>query len=370
MYYSVSGAGAADARLMRVCFSKDEWKRIRRAENARNRRLSFAFLLLGLAVCAAALFLGVHGVLKWLMLAAGALCILLAVPGKEKNGLDSDGNVTDRAALDRYVSARLRAYCQGGKKPVTVTALPDEESDSDPQPECENVPLSAFLRDGKGGSHRTWAVCLPVMAVLAAICFFLWRANVAGGLISVLSIAALAFAAAALLAWAAADTKAGRAAALIACVFLLFIGGMKLYTAHQLIPAALETAGMADLPAEGAGTGDALLLVRESENDGPRVVYLPLCDPKTCAVIAVAGTEYLADTAYYGTSGNVKGYAYGCEVVLYDGKTRECLARLAVETQLPGQISSSPGASKTFETHPTDAQILRRVREWIKQNLG
>ncbi len=348
-------------KILRVDFTPEEWRLIARVNGAEMRRGIFAMHFLGLAGIAAALFCGVTGIWKWVLLGAGVLFILFAIPGnQQKKGLDPKGGITDREAADRFASEKLKAWCK--KEMGIVNVAPEEEIDGVLY--GEKVPLSAFIQEETAGSSRLPWIILPVMLCVDAVYFLIWRGNVVGSFVNAVGIAACALSGAFLLGWALGDTKSGRKAALITCLCLALIGAGKVYTQTFLEPAALRAAYGPQTLEEETGDRSGLLVVREYDKSTRKVIHMPLGDPKRYETIAIAGADRVVDRASYGNTGRAKGYAYGCETVIIDGATRRRLGTVSVDQKLPDKITGGAG---DYVTRPSDGKIVQTVLEWLRE---
>ena len=362
LYRATTSSIPAQTKLLRVAFSADEWRRIARSEKAFDRRMNAACLMLALAGFAIALWGGVHGLWKGVLFAAGVLFLIGGLPIKSANGLsglDAEGNVVDRAALDRYVLKKLKAYCSMTMKGVTVKPLTE---DAEPEAEAEIVPLTAFLGE-EAPKGAGWPV-LIAMAVVAGIYFLIWRGNVGGGFANFLSIAACVLAALCALLFATAKTARGRLVVLTALVFLAMIGATRFYTHMVLVPQALE-AVFSEHTGDSAEARRGLMVVRCDNQGNKKVLFMPLGDPERFEVYALAGSDRLLDSAAYGVSGRVKGYAYGCTVDICDNETGRLLDSVTLETKLPDKATAHAG---DVVVRPSDAQVVRAVRQWMKES--
>ena len=163
------------------------------------------------------------------------------------------------------------------------------------------------------------------------------------------------------------ESKANRTAVLVACIMLSFIGGAMIYTRAALVPAALQTVYSRENAEERKGLQRGVVIVKEQE-DELNTIYLQPWGSKDKSIVALAGRDAVVDSVFYGDTKKVKGFAYGCSVKLYDGTTGDSLGTISVKSVLPSSITSyGPTSTSNFELHPSEKQIIREVKDWIKQ---
>lgn len=376
MYYSVNTS--TETKIYEIDFSEEEWKRIPDKKRSENTQKAASLIITGMMGIIAALYGGVDGPLKWILLAAGILFFgagIFKLIKKTDVGIDRNGNVADQAALNQYISKMLRDYYNIRDNNVSIELCPENGVDPETNSiDIIKVPFSAILpsvfkRKFINGRpyivpieekpvHVGKLILFTIPFIMVGIALYgIWQDNIADGFIRVLfTIASVLLVILILIAHP--STKHGRAKLTVFFIFLFIQTFMLAYT-NYMLPKYLDFAYHKDdtIQTESKNT---VFIVRENQNSS-KVIYAKIGKPSQYVAYAIAGEDYSYDTASYGRS-NIAAAAFSCDCEIYDANTLDSLATINTKAYFPQTIS---GSDKT-EFHPTNDNIIANVLEWFK----